>query len=164
MADPHEHEAYHDQQPSAKWCFVCGVVNPVGLKIRFFNDGHQQVIARVTFGEEYQSYPGMVHGGLVATVLDETIGRALLADDTPEPRFMFTATLNLRYHQSVPLNQEVTVVGRIDKDRGRIAQASGELLLPDGTVAVEATSTLVSIPTGQVAEMKERDIGWQVYP
>lgn len=164
MVDHHDHERFHDQQASAKWCFVCGVVNPAGLKIRFFNDGHQQVIARVTFGDEYQSYPGVVHGGLIATVLDETIGRALLAGDTPEPRFMFTATLNLRYHKSVPLNQEVTVRGRIDKDRGRIVQASGELLLPDGTVAVEATSTLVNIPPEQVADMKEQDIGWQVYP
>ncbi|HML21187.1 MAG TPA: PaaI family thioesterase [Aggregatilinea sp.] len=164
MGDHHEHDSFHGQQASARWCFVCGVVNPVGLKIKFFNDGHQQVMARVTFGDEYQSYPGIVHGGLIATVLDETIGRALLADDTPEPRFMFTATLNLRYHHSVPLNQEVTVRGRIDKDRGRVAQASGELLLPDGTVAVEASSTLVSIPSEQIAEMKDQDIGWQVYP
>ena len=163
MADGQEPRS-HAQQPSARWCFVCGVANPFGLKIRFFNEGRQRVVARVTFSEEYQSYPGIVHGGLIATVLDETIGRALLADDTPEPRFMFTAGLNLRYHRPVPLGEEVTVRGWVEKDRGRVVQAGGELLLADGTVAVEATSTLVAIPPAQIDEMKEQDIGWRVYP
>jgi len=157
-----------DQQPSARWCFVCGVENPCGLHIRFFNDGYQQVAARVTLGEQYQSYPGMAHGGILAAVLDETMGRALLADgqaDTVErARFMFTAKMEIRYRRPVPLSEEFTVRGRVEQDRGRMALVGGEIVLADGSVAVEASATLVDIPHEHVTQMLTADVGWQVYP
>ena len=157
-----------DQQPSARWCFVCGVENPCGLHIRFFNDGYQQVAARVTLGEQYQSYPGMAHGGILAAVLDETMGRALLADgqaDTVErARFMFTAKMEIRYRRPVPLSEEFTVRVRVEQDRGRMALVGGEIVLADGSVAVEASATLVDIPHEHVTQMLTADVGWQVYP
>lgn len=162
------HQAHHDQQPSARWCFVCGVENPFGLKIRFFNEGYQQVVAHITLGDEYQSYPGIVHGGILATILDETMGRAILADgdaaDIQKARFMFTARMDARYRAPVPLHEEFTVRGRVDADRGRVVQVSGEIILADGTVAAEASATLVKIPPEQLAQMRTADVGWQVYP
>ena len=150
---------------------VCGVENPFGLKIRFFNDGYHNVLARITLGEEYQSYPGIAHGGILATILDETMGRATLStDDGPreitEERFMFTMKMETRYRKSVPLNEEFTVRARVDKDRGRMVIVSGEIVLPDDSVAVEAKATLVDIPTDQIGDMLSRAeaIGWQVYP
>lgn len=163
-------EGRHDQQPSARWCFVCGVENPCGLQLRFFNDGPYQVIARVTLSEKYQSYPGVVHGGVLATVLDETMGRAILSedgsDDIHEARFMFTAKMETRFRRPVPLHEEFIVRGRVDKDRGRMVMVSGEIVLADGTVAVEGTATLVDIPPDQIDQMltQEQEIGWQVYP
>jgi acyl-coenzyme A thioesterase PaaI-like protein len=153
-----------DQQPSSKWCFVCGVENLCGLQIRFFNDGPQRCSARITLGDTYQSYPGMVHGGILATILDETMGRAVLSDDGPEPRFMFTARLDIRYRQPIPLHQEFVVRGWVTKDRGRMVMASGEVILPDGTLAADASATLVEIPPEQIAQMKTQDVGWRVYP
>jgi acyl-coenzyme A thioesterase PaaI-like protein len=153
------------QQPSSKWCFVCGVENPCGLHIKFFNDGPQQVMARVILHDQYQSYPGIAHGGILATLLDETIGRAVLSVGKDAPaRFMFTAKLELRYRQPVPLHTEVIVRGRVEKDRGRMVLCSGEIVLPDGSVAVEASSTLADIPPEQVERMMAEDVGWQVYP
>ncbi|MBN2304247.1 MAG: PaaI family thioesterase [Anaerolineae bacterium] len=160
-----------DQQPSSKWCFVCGVENPCGLCIRFFNDGHHRVLARVTLGDQYQSYPGVAHGGILATILDETMGRAILAEGTEgearpivKERFMFTAKMEMRYLQPVPLHQEFTVRGRVEKDRGRMVMVSGEVVLPDGSVAVKASATLVDIPPDQIEQMVQADVGWQVYP
>jgi acyl-coenzyme A thioesterase PaaI-like protein len=162
MAQPIRPE---DQQPSSKWCFVCGVENPCGLHIRFFNEGPQRCVALVTFDETYQSYPGMTHGGILATVLDETMGRATLAaQPEAEPRFMFTAKLEIRYRRPVPLRQEVVVRGWVEKDRGRMVEAGGEIVLSDGTVAVVASSTLVEVPPENVNQMKAEDVGWQVYP
>lgn len=148
-------------QPSAQKCFICGVGNPVGLHVRFYSVGDDQVEARVTFTEFYQSYPGITHGGIVATVLDELIGRAMLAKD-PD-RLMFTGSLNLKYRQSVPLNTEILFRGRIVRDRGRAAQVEGQAILPDGTVAVEAESTCFRIPSEQLAEMDTEEAGWRVY-
>jgi acyl-coenzyme A thioesterase PaaI-like protein len=162
----------HDhQQPSSRWCFVCGVENPCGLKIRFFNEGYHHCMARITLGEQYQSYPGIVHGGILATILDETMGRAILAEggeprEITDERFMFTAKIEMRYRKTVPLNQEFIVRGRVDKDRGRLVMVSGEIVLADGTVAVEASATLADIPPDQIGQMLDQTeaIGWRVYP
>lgn len=159
----------HDQQPSAKWCFVCGVENPCGLKIRFFNNGPHGVRATVVLGDEYQSYPGIVHGGILSTILDEAMGRAVLSPDgaTPDgadPRFMFTLRMDVRYRKPVPLHQPFVVEARVERDRGRTVQASARIMLQDGAVAVEASGTLIDIPPEQIDEMKRADVGWQVYP
>lgn len=151
------------QQPSSKWCFVCGVENPCGLHIRFFNEGLHKVVARVKLSDTYQSYPGIAHGGILATILDETMGRAILANPSDQ-RFMFTAKMEIRYRRPVPLHEEITVRGWLDKDRGRMVLAHGEVVLADGTVAVEASATLVDIPSEQVDQMLMEDVGWQVYP
>jgi acyl-coenzyme A thioesterase PaaI-like protein len=168
MAEPAEP---HGPQPSSRWCFVCGVENDCGLKIRFFNDGYHRSVARVTLCRHYQSYPGMVHGGILATILDETMGRAILSEsDEPreitQERFMFSAKIEVRYRKPVPLDQEFTARGRIEKDRERMAMASGEIVLHDGTVAVEASATLVDIPPDQIEQMlsQAEAIGWKVYP
>jgi acyl-coenzyme A thioesterase PaaI-like protein len=171
MSDSDHPVEPHNQQPSSRWCFVCGVENPCGLHIRFFNDGHHRAVARVTLGEQYQSYPGIVHGGILATILDETMGRAILAEgseprEITEERFMFSAKIEVRYRKSVPLNEEFIVRGRVDKDRGRIVLVSGEIVLQDGTVAVEASATLADIPPEQIGQMLDQTeaIGWKVYP
>jgi acyl-coenzyme A thioesterase PaaI-like protein len=157
-----------DLQPNSKWCFVCGVENPHGLRVRFLNDGPQRVLMRITLGDVYQGYPGVVHGGILATLLDETMGRAILSGiesyDINQARFMFTAKMDIRYRLPVPLNQEFIVRGRVDQDRGRLVQVSGEVVLPDGTVAVEASATLLDIPPQQIEHMLTQDIGWRVYP
>jgi acyl-coenzyme A thioesterase PaaI-like protein len=151
------------QQPSSKWCFVCGVENPCGLHIRFFNDGEHKVVARINLGDVYQSYPGIAHGGILATILDETMGRATLGD-IADPRFMFTAKMEIRYRRPVPLHEEITVRGWLEKDRGRMVLVSGDVILADGSVAVEASATLVDVPPEQIEQMSMEDVGWQVYP
>jgi acyl-coenzyme A thioesterase PaaI-like protein len=171
MADAEQPGGPFHQQPSSRWCFVCGVENDCGLKIRFFNDGFHRSIARVTLDEHYQSYPGIAHGGILATILDETMGRAILAEgDEPREitaeRFMFSAKIEIRYRKSVPLHQEFVARGRVEKDRGRIVLVSGDITLADGTIAVEASATLADIPPDQMDDMRDQagDLGWRVYP
>ncbi|NDJ87025.1 MAG: PaaI family thioesterase [Chloroflexi bacterium] len=148
-------------QPNSRKCFVCGIANPIGLKIRFLNTGPGSIEARLTLTEYYQSYPGIAHGGIVATILDETMGRSILSVD--EGRLMYTGKMELRYRHPVPLDTEILFRGWIVKDRQRIAQVAGEAVLPDGTVAVEATSTVVMIPSEELASMNTDDVGWRVY-
>lgn len=157
-------EHTHDElrpQANSQTCFVCGVSNPFSPKVRFYSRGNDTVEARVIFTDVYQGYPGITHGGIVATILDETMGRAILAKD-PE-RMMVTGTMEVRYRQSVPLNQEILFRGQILKDRHRIAQASAQAILPDGTVAVEASGTLVQIPPEKVQDLNQPEVGWRIY-
>jgi acyl-coenzyme A thioesterase PaaI-like protein len=151
------------QQPNSKHCFVCGLENPVGLKLRFHDDGVGEVRARISVPAQFNGYPGIVHGGIVAAMLDETGGRPIMIGHPN--RFMVTANMTVRYRQPVPVETELLLVGRLLKDRGRIAQAHSELRLPDGTVAAEAELTLVAL-TAEYAE-RETDLdalGWQIYP
>ncbi len=163
-ADHHHHSApsYTAQQPSARMCFVCGVENLAGLGIRFFNDGPGQARATVTLSTQFQGYPGVAHGGIVTTILDETIGRAPMSGDAK--RFMFTAKIEVRFRLPVPLGVPLTVTARLEKDRGRMAIGIGEIRLPDGTLAADATATLMAIPPETLQKMAAEEDSWRVYP
>ncbi len=159
---PSQEDTYrHELQPNSQNCFVCGVSNPFGLKLRFFTISDTEVETRIYLTDNYQGYPGIAHGGIIATVLDETMGRALLGSD-PE-RLMVTGKMEVRYRQSIPLETEIVVRGRVLKDRKRIAQAEAEAILPDGTVAIEASGTLVMIPPDELEKMNTPEVGWRIY-
>ncbi len=143
-------------------CFGCGVENPAGLRLRFFSQGNAAARCEVTLGDMHQGYPGIAHGGIVMTILDEALGRAALSADPK--RLLYSGKVEVRFRQPVPLHKPLTVLSRIDKDRGRLVLASAELLLPDGTVAAEATGTLFEIPPETLREMDTPEVGWQVYP
>jgi len=143
-------------------CFVCGLDSKVGLKLRFDDNGTDEVRALYTVRGDYQGYPGVVHGGIVAAMLDELGGRTTMAGD-PE-RFMMTAKIKIRYRKPVPTETQLTLVGRLLKDQGRLAIAHSEIRLPDGTVAAEAEVTLAQIPEGYVPDSDFESLGWRVYP
>ena len=124
-------------QHISKNCLVCGTENKFGLKTRFFETEDKEVIALFTPREEHQSYPGIAHGGVSAAILDEVVGRAIMAHYGQET-FGVTLDLQVKYKKPVPLDVELKVIGRITKDRGRIFEGTGELYLPDGTVAASA--------------------------
>jgi len=67
-----------DKQPNSKMCFVCGRENDFGLKSRFYELENNEIMAVFMPSDEHQSYPGRLHGGVAAAILDETIGCAAL--------------------------------------------------------------------------------------
>ena len=151
-------------QASSRYCFVCGVENPHGLHLVFKQTGPGEISADYIVPEQFQGYPGVVHGGIVAAMLDEISGRAHMGDDPNKPRFMFTARLELRYRKNVPVGQPLHLVGRAQKSKGRTATASGQIFGPDGTLLAEAEALLVDVP-GEVVDAGVLDaLGWRVYP
>lgn len=159
----HNHNGSFAPQPSARYCFVCGVENPLGLKVRFDDNGVDTVQARYTVDEMYQSYPGVVHGGVVAALLDEAAGRTTMI--AAPNRFMFTGKLTIKYRQPIPVETELLLVGTLLKSRSRTAQAHSEIRLPDGTIAAEADVTMVGAPDGALLDDVDFDaLGWMVYP
>ncbi len=151
-------------QPNSLNCFVCGVENTCGLGLKFYNTADDEVTATFTPPERYQGYPGVLHGGIVAAVLDETAGRTQMAADPNH--FMVTVKLEIRYRRPVPVGQPLTIYGRLIKRGGRLNAAHAEIRLHDGTVAAEAEVLLADAPAGIFgadAGDLER-LGWQVYP
>jgi acyl-coenzyme A thioesterase PaaI-like protein len=151
-----------NQQPNSRNCFVCGLENPVGLKLRFHDDGIGEVRCEYSIGAEYQGYPGIAHGGIVAAILDEVVGRVAIIGDPN--RFLMTVRMEVTYRQPVPVETPLTIVGKPVKVGGRLARAVGELRLPDGSVAVEAALTLVDLPERIRAGGSLEELGWKVYP
>ncbi len=151
------------KQPNSKMCFVCGMKNVAGLKAFFYELEDGSVMARFTPQEVHQSYPGRLHGGVAAAILDETIGRALMVK-YGETVWGVTAELRLRFHRAVPLGEELRVIGRITRDTRRIFEGEGQLLLPDGTVAVSAYGKYIKLPLEQISDFDPEEQEWRVVP
>jgi uncharacterized protein (TIGR00369 family) len=148
-------------QPNSRHCFVCGVANPYGLQLRFYESGPGEVTAEYTVPEHYQGYPGVVHGGIVAAMLDEVCGRAHMGGDPP--RFMYTARLEIRYRHNVPVGQPLRMVGRVAKNKARTATATGEIFDAEGELLAEAEVLLVDVPPETVRSVDLEALGWKVY-
>ena len=150
------------KQPNSLKCFVCGVENPVGLHLAFYAQPDGEVTCDVTLPERYQGYPGVVHGGIVASMLDEIAGRAAMQGDVT--RFMMTAKLEVRYRKPVPIGQPLRLIGRLSRRRGRLTDVQGEIRLSDGSVAAEAQALLSDIPDTFRGVSDPERLGWRVYP
>ena len=134
------------RQPTSLQCFACGRNNPFGLKLEWFNNYDEKCVETTfTLDDNYCSYPGTVHGGILATILDETSGRAVLLDNNFE-RLMVTLKMEVVYKKNTPTNTPLKAIGRVLKDGGSRAQVEGEIILPDGTVSAKCTSILFKIP------------------
>ncbi len=137
-------------QNVSRMCLVCGVENTWGLKGRFYELDGAELLGIFQPLEAHQSYPGRLHGGIASAILDETIGRAILIGNPDS--WGVTVELSLRYRKPIPLDQEVRVVARITRDTSRLFEGTGEIVLGDGTVAVQASGTYLKMPIERIAE------------
>ena len=151
-----------EPQPSSRNCFVCGVENVAGLHLRFYDTSPGEVIAECTLGEQYQGYPGVVHGGIIAAMLDEAAGRSHMGGDPP--RFMYTARLEIQYRKNVPTGQPLRLVGKAGDSRRRVAKATSAIFNHAGELLAEAEAVMVNVPDDVAAEVDLEALGWKVYP
>lgn len=150
------------KQPSSADCFVCGVDNPFGLKLSFYDAGPGKVACEYRVPEQFNGYPGVVHGGIVAAMLDETLARAFFSG-APD-RFMYTAKLTTRFRKPVPTGKPIRLEGEVVKDRGRIGEARARLFGPEGDLLAEAEGMMVDIPEEVLPMDNIESLGWKVYP
>ncbi len=111
--------------------------------------------------EHFQGYPGVVHGGIVAAMLDEVTGRVHMHGDPP--RFMFTARLEIKYRKNVPVGQILRLVGQACKSKAKTATSIGKIYGPDGELLAEAEALLVDVPQDVVSTVDLEALGWKVY-
>lgn len=149
------------KQPNSRDCFLCGVENPVGLNVAFWQDG-ECVATRVVLRDEYQGYPGVAHGGVVTALLDETMGRAIIG---LRDAFAMTARLETKFLRPVPLGQPLVVRGWITRERDRWYSTEGEIRLEatDEPLAT-ATATFIHLSDERASEMAGALPFWAVVP
>ncbi len=138
------------RQPGSRHCFVCGRDNPIGLRVDFYQKG-KQVVSHFTPGPEHQGYPDRMHGGIAATLLDETIGRAGFIHGY----WTFTIKFETKYRKPIPIGQEITVVGEMTRDHSRVIEAEGKILLADGSIAIEGKGLFIKLKPNELQRLEE---------
>jgi acyl-coenzyme A thioesterase PaaI-like protein len=151
------------KQPNSRHCFVCGVENPIGLRLKFYETAPGEVTADLNLPKDYQGYPGIVHGGVIAAMLDEAAGRAHMGP-VEAPRFMFTAKMEINYRKNVPVGQTLRLVGRAGPVKTRVAQACSAIYDLNGTLLADADVLLVNVPNKMFQSIDLSALGWKVYP
>lgn len=118
-------------------CFACGRDNPFGLKLRLERDG-DEVRAEFTPEEHHQGWPGVVHGGILNTVLDEVMAWAAIHQGL----FCVTARMEVRIKSTPLVGQRYIASARITANRKRLVEAESEIKLKDGTTVAEGKATM----------------------
>ncbi len=118
-----------------EWCFACGRLNPCGLKL-VFEEQDDTYVTHFTGTAHHQGYDGILHGGIISTLLDEVMARQIYAKGVTA----VTARLEVRYLKPTPIGVPLLIKGLITRNKGQLYETTGTIELPDGTVTAEGTA------------------------
>ena len=121
-------------------CFVCGEKNSSGLRLHFKIDQKKQTLQTAFVASPtYQGWDGIVHGGIVSTLLDEAMAKLVYELGYQA----VTATLEVRFKRPAPILEPLQVYGEITEVKKRLIRARAWIEKGDGTVVAEGKSTLL---------------------
>jgi acyl-coenzyme A thioesterase PaaI-like protein len=139
--------AYHSGATDApvNHCFGCSSVNPVGLRLKFVIEasasGGVTATAPVLLTRFYEGPPGCLHGGVIATLMDEAMSKL----NKPLQVRAMTRRLEIEYLRPSPVDTLLTLVGRHARREGRKLFHLAELLNPEGEPLVRAKGLFIVI-------------------
>jgi len=148
---------------NSSMCFVCGLHNPAGLHASFFELESGDLMGVYRSRDEHQSYPGRLHGGICATLIDEVMGRTIVARSGGKT-WSATVELTTRFKKPIPTGVPIRVIGRILKEGTRIYESAAEVMLEDGTIAAEGHGRYIKMSWEQVSAIDFESLEWSVVP
>ena len=104
-------------------CFACGKDNPISLGLKFETIDNNKVKAVFKPKTEHQGYEGVLHGGIVSTLLDEAMVSAIVAQGLEA----VTAELNIRFKEAITVNEELHIYGNIIQKKSKMIITEGEI-------------------------------------
>jgi len=111
-----------------RYCFACGPLNPIGLHMEVsFRDN--KASSRLTLEREFQGWQDIVHGGLIATILDEIMAHAVMHYVGQA----VTTSLQITYRAPLHVGEEFQAVGYVVEQKSRAAVAEAEIRLTNNT-------------------------------
>jgi len=119
-------------------CFVCGKANPIGLKVDFSFDEAGFAHAELKLSELFEGYPGVIHGGILSTLLDEVMAKAVIHSG----KIAFTARLNVIFRKPLKPKGTVRLEGQIVSARTRTIQTRARIY-DDGGSYAEAEAVFI---------------------
>jgi len=149
------------KQPNSKMCFVCGLKNKFGLNASFYETDNNELIALFKPCQEHQGYPGRLHGGIAAAILDETIGRTITTGKDNEI-WGVTLEFHIKYKKPIPLDEEIKVVAKLTFEDKRLFEGTGKIMLSNGEVAAIAEGKYLRLPIEKIADFDRNTNEWKV--
>src|SRR5215470_5233724 len=135
------HNTKHISLPK-NHCFACGKDNPDGMRLKFFFDeGHHRAWCKVKLPKKYSGPPGHAHGGIIATLLDEAMGKV----NKLRHVVALTSEITVNYLKPVPLNKPLRVESREVRVRGRRHINTAEILNQKGEVLARGRGLFIAI-------------------
>gem|GEM_PF-213458 len=122
------------------YCFACGTDNPISLRLTFQPDG-DGLSGEFTPGREHQGYKGIIHGGILSTLLDEAMARLLINRGFK----IVTVKMEIRYKKPVHVGEKLIIKAALGDRNGRLVQAKGRILNEKGELAVMADATFAEV-------------------
>ena len=121
---------------SDEYCFACGEKNPIGLHLTFNFDG-ERIFTKKILPKEFQGYEGAAHGGIISTLLDETMCKFIFYKYHEKS---LTGRLEIRYKFPTPVEKELKITAWQENQRKNIISMRANVETPDGTVTAEAAA------------------------
>jgi uncharacterized protein (TIGR00369 family) len=146
---------------NSRFCFICGLENEKGLKADFYETEDGALNAVFTPTWEYQSYPGVLHGGISAAILDELIGRVI--NIKYPDAFAMTTSLKMKYRKPVPYGVKLTAVATITNEAERRYEGQGTLYDDQGNVCVMATGRYMKMSLDRITGEFDPETDWFVH-
>ncbi len=139
--------------PTYEGCIVCGSrhANPATLGLKFVTDA-EGVHAECVPTEIYSGYKGVVHGGIICALLDETLGWSVAV---VRKKYFVTGELQVRFLRPLPVGMRITVRGRPVAHHERYSVAQGEIVGPDGRVYAEGTGKFYVMRDDKAKKVRE---------
>ncbi len=131
-------------------CFVCGPDNPIGLNLKFLSEGNR---AWTEFQPDrrHEGYKGILHGGIIATILDEVMIKAALAQGI----ICVTASMEVRFKAPANLNSRFHFEASVSKVRGRVIETIGNMTDDRGKLIAEASGLYMTVSPEMQARLNE---------
>jgi len=137
----HGHATTKFRQPQ-NTCFGCGVDNPDGMQLRFYYDeAKKHALCDFNLGKKFQGPPGHVHGGIIATILDEAMGKVNKLRNV----VALTKKMEVIYQQPVPLHQDLRAIGWEKHVEGRKHTNVAEIRNSSGDVLARSEGLFIAI-------------------
>ncbi|TFG93625.1 MAG: PaaI family thioesterase [Candidatus Atribacteria bacterium] len=137
--------------PGYRECFVCGKENPFGLQITFFKD-KKEIKAEFVPESKHQGFRGIVHGGILFSILDEIMGRTAIV---VKGVMTLTVEINVKYRTKAPIGKKIIFTAKMTKDLGRMIEAQAQAHLEDGTLLTEAKGKFIVLSPKMQKEVEE---------
>jgi uncharacterized protein (TIGR00369 family) len=122
-------------------CFGCGIANPTGLRLEFMLAQDGTVVCLASIPETFEGPRGFVHGGIIATLLDETMSKAVRSHNL----VAMTRHMEVDYKLPVPSGAPIRLEGRVYHHEGRKHWAEAKILNDHGTLLAHGKGLFIEV-------------------